>query len=184
MCFGRETWDDSEVNLSGIIWVLFERTVGTLKLGSVGQLHEGIAGDHMATDQTHGRIVIRGLLPQDGTRKDWVEIPLASQVYFDRKFIFRWPNVGYLPLLHDLLDVEESGQRYAARIKGYSQRWFDRKAQKRTGISSEDITDFSPVGWIQEMVVSSVLESWLQVKQGSHQCLDFFLISVDTKSHL
>lgn len=35
-------------------------------LSSIGELVEGISGDHMPTDELHGRVALRGLLPQDG----------------------------------------------------------------------------------------------------------------------
>ena len=58
---------------------MLEATCGNL-LVHVGQLAQGVLWDDVATHQTHGRVGLCALLPQDGAGKDGVEVVLVAKV--------------------------------------------------------------------------------------------------------
>lgn len=54
----------------GTHWPTLEQEVNSQRrevlLSSIGELVEGVSGDHVPADELHGRVALRGLLPQDG----------------------------------------------------------------------------------------------------------------------
>ena len=86
--------------------------VRTLELVPLCQLGQGIPGDDMATDQLHGRVVIRHLLPQDRAGKHRVVATVTAQLYLYGQLILGIPDCRDLSLLHHLLDVEEGRESH------------------------------------------------------------------------
>lgn len=92
----------SEMDLTGVVGALLDRTVGTFELVAVDELVEGVAGDHVAADESHRRVVLGALLAQDRAGEDGVEVALAAQLDLDRQLVARVPDRRHLPLLHHL----------------------------------------------------------------------------------
>lgn len=116
-------------------------------LPRIGEFVEGISGDDVATDELHGRVAFRGLLPENRAGKHRVVPAFLPQVDFNlrvkiknelsaqinvesrgtrlprfslssyRQLVFVGPDSTALSLLNHLFDVHQHWQGHATRCK-------------------------------------------------------------------
>lgn len=90
----------SKEDLSCILGVLFERTVGTLKFVDVGQLVKSISTDDMSTNKSHGWIRLTTLCSEYRTGKNTVKVFFLSQLNLDGQLVLGRPDCRDFSLLH------------------------------------------------------------------------------------
>jgi len=95
-------FNSSKRNLSSIVGILLDRTVGTLEFVATAELVEGVPWDHVAAHQSHGWVVFGALLPKDGTGEHRVVPVLLAKVNFNWQLILPTPDASHLSLLHNL----------------------------------------------------------------------------------
>ena len=91
-------------------------------LGTPFQQINNRPGNNMATGQAHWRGGVRDLLLQDGAGEDTVVPALPTKVDLDGQLLLLGvPHTWHLPLLHGLLDLQQSRKSDTASVHSHGQ---------------------------------------------------------------
>jgi len=99
----------------------------------------------MAAVESHGRVTVVALHPQDRTREGGVELAARPQVYVQRQFLARLHETGRLRAAQRRPDVVERRQRHAARLYAQGQRTVQGQAEQLAGVLDKGVTQVLPM---------------------------------------